>query len=781
MWNQTLTKHKAARRHESARQCTPERPNWLSALLILVLVIYSAGTLAQTTFAVNSLADDGDMDIGDGSCETGTLLPLESTCTLRAAIQEANAIAGLVTIEFDPLLPTDVFGRSVIQPATLLPPITNRITIDGATHADYVAGSGQPRVVLRYSATGSPGASGLLFTSGSNRSTVRALAIEGFPNSGIVLLGGGGFTIEQCTIGLAWHPQTLSTFGNGQFGIVVDGASATGASNITRIRNNVISYNGESGILITGGSEATFVQDNVIGLRPPTGTQSAFIPEPAAGNGDYGIHIAESSGPNNVIGGFGQNTISNNLTGEILIEADAQMLTNNLLGLPHDFLVPPNSDVSDFGRGLVALDIDSSDNTIGGIGNINHIGNASAFNIRVGRFGDTVSNNYIGHVRIGITPDGLATGTNTGINLFRSNNTTIDSATIANHSLAAISVNSGSGHEIIRSHLTGPGINGVILGAVATVGGDPGLANVIGGFDRGVFINDTGPGLVQILNNFIGTDYTGADLGNDRGIEVINPGNTIDIRNNRIAFNDIGVLLNSGSTETWVQGNIFGETNLGQPGANGVGIRIRSSDDDTLNHRIGYGLTQQIPGNNPVLANVIAYSAEAAIEVTAAPGTTVLQHVIRGNRMYANAQGIDLGPGGDVIDPGDGDEGPNRLQNFPEFDEDETLFDTATGEINYRFRVRTASHNASYPLRVDFYVDASRPSAQGWFHIGTVLYPEDDASEWVTGSFTPSQTVLPQQFIVATAIDSLGNTSQFSQQQVPLALGDEIFADQFIQ
>lgn len=48
-----------------------------------------AGVAGAATFAVDSYVDDGDASPGDGVCATAS-----SECTLRAAVQEANALAG---------------------------------------------------------------------------------------------------------------------------------------------------------------------------------------------------------------------------------------------------------------------------------------------------------------------------------------------------------------------------------------------------------------------------------------------------------------------------------------------------------------------------------------------------------------------------------------------------------------------------------------------------------------------------------------------------------------
>ncbi|WP_119071209.1 calcium-binding protein [Rubrobacter indicoceani] len=70
-----------------------------AAAALALLAATSAGSLLLTdearaaTFTVNSSADAADASPGDGRCATGG-----NECTLRAAIQEANALAGADTI-----------------------------------------------------------------------------------------------------------------------------------------------------------------------------------------------------------------------------------------------------------------------------------------------------------------------------------------------------------------------------------------------------------------------------------------------------------------------------------------------------------------------------------------------------------------------------------------------------------------------------------------------------------------------------------------------------------
>ena len=93
---------------------------------------------------VNSTDDDGDASPGDGSCDTGQLNSGGTPeCTVRAAIEEANALAGVDTIAFD--LPTTETGyttagvtpRWIIAPGSALPAITETLNIDGSTQTGW--------------------------------------------------------------------------------------------------------------------------------------------------------------------------------------------------------------------------------------------------------------------------------------------------------------------------------------------------------------------------------------------------------------------------------------------------------------------------------------------------------------------------------------------------------------------------------------------------------------------------------------------------------------------
>lgn len=85
---------------------------------------------APQTFVVDSTLDTSDANPGDGTCETAG-----AVCTLRAAIEEANANAGADTINFELSGTADFINNSNdgfrISPVQALPTITEALTING--------------------------------------------------------------------------------------------------------------------------------------------------------------------------------------------------------------------------------------------------------------------------------------------------------------------------------------------------------------------------------------------------------------------------------------------------------------------------------------------------------------------------------------------------------------------------------------------------------------------------------------------------------------------------
>ena len=148
--------------------------------LLVTLLQPSPASAEGETFTVNT-ADDLDF----GACDS-------DHCSLREAIKEANAEAGLDTIAFDLQ-----GGNLTIRPGAGFPAVTDPVVIDGTTQPGF---TGTPLVELR--GGGRPGAVALTITGGG--STVRDLILNGWSgaeSAGIQLTGEGGNVIQGNYVG----------------------------------------------------------------------------------------------------------------------------------------------------------------------------------------------------------------------------------------------------------------------------------------------------------------------------------------------------------------------------------------------------------------------------------------------------------------------------------------------------------------------------------------------------------------------------------------------------
>lgn len=106
-------------------------PVWYGAALLLVALLFFAPVglpvVHAATFTVNSLDDTSDNDTRDGICRDNS-----NNCTLRGAIQQANALPGADIIQFS--------VNGIIYPRLDLPTITDSLTITGKDHSITIDG-----------------------------------------------------------------------------------------------------------------------------------------------------------------------------------------------------------------------------------------------------------------------------------------------------------------------------------------------------------------------------------------------------------------------------------------------------------------------------------------------------------------------------------------------------------------------------------------------------------------------------------------------------------------
>ncbi len=258
---------------------------WAVALAVaLALALLGAAEARAATFTVNSTGDEPDSSAEDDICFIGTGF---FTCTLRAAIQEANRDPDPDVIDFE--IPGA--GIHTIDTPTDFPTVSTPVTIDGYTEGGASPNSnafGKPlntelRIELR---------DGLQFQSGSSGSVVKGLAIGGTGGTGITMLSGHveveGSFIGTNPQGTAPRPNTTGVFsegtgviggpgaedrnlisGNSLSGVVCQPCTATGNYIGTKADGRSPLPNDRGGVNVRSGSISPFslIEGNLIAFN----------------------------------------------------------------------------------------------------------------------------------------------------------------------------------------------------------------------------------------------------------------------------------------------------------------------------------------------------------------------------------------------------------------------------------------------------------------------------------------------------------------------------------
>ncbi|MES2354813.1 MAG: NosD domain-containing protein [Pseudomonadota bacterium] len=554
--------------------------------------------------------------------------------SLRQAILDANGGAGTDTISF-----SIGSGLATISPTSVLPTITDTVTIDGTTQPGFGAA---PIIQISGNLTGG-GACGLQLTVGASGSVIRGLIINQFGVAGIDLQGADNVTIQGNYIGTNATGSTAS--GNGTEGIFIDtGSDSNIIGGTTAAERNVISGNSSHAIKIVASID-NVILGNYIGVNA-AGTA-------AVGNGGYGIYILTASA-NTTIGGSAAgagNVISgNSLHG---VNIDDASTSNTLLGNIIGLNAAGTSAISNQWSGVNIQGI-SNNNTIGGSaageGNIIS-GNLNSGILVTASTNISILGNYIGTNAAG---DASIGNSRTGISLATTSNNTIGGS-----AAGAGNVISGNGQDGINISATvAASIQGNFIGTNAA--GTAGLSNTgqgiriingsssttIGGTTAGArnlvsangsvgiaIDNSTG---TTILGNYIGTTVTGsAALGNSStGIDVSNQsdatviGGTVAGSANVISGNSGNGIVIDHSTTTSILGNFVGTNAAGTAGiANTAqGIRIQGTSDDTT-----------IGGTSTAARNIVSGNGSSGIGIDNATNTTIL-----GNYVGIDAAGTGI-------------------------------------------------------------------------------------------------------------------------------------------
>ncbi len=399
-----------------------------------------------------------------------------------------------------------------------------------------------------------------------------------------------------------------------------------------------------------------------------------------------------------------------------------------------------------------------------------------------------VGNNFVEGNFLGVDPSGTSNRTTTNsVHVYAISNNTIGGTTtaarnvISGNTNPAVALNAGASNNFVRGNFIGTDLTGTI--ALGNSGNDivtlDSPNNTIGGTVAGAgnlvagnldsdyasiglgFPASTG-NLVQ--GNFVGTDITGTvDLGGASIAIYIAEGSnntiggTTPAAANLISGGDssgVGIATGGGNS---VQGNLIGTQLDGvTPLPNGShGVLIYSGAGNNI-----------VGGRTAGTGNTIAFNGGSGVDLR---GDAGVGNTIAGNSIFSNVNlGINSCADYDVDnlicndltavtpnDPDDPDTGANNLQNFPEL----------TAVLSGSTVDGSLDSIANSDFTIDFYASPScDPSShgEGETYLGSEVVATNADGD-ATFSAILAVAAPDGWFVVATATDSDGSTSEFSQ------------------
>ena len=603
---------------------------------------------------------------------------------------------------------------------------------------------------------------------------------------GVKILGGSsGIRVEGNFIGT--DPKGDGSLGNVGNGITVLTSGNT-IGGTTAAAGNVISGNSQDGILVSqvsgdATSTGNVIEWNTIGTAPNGGV--------ALPNLKQGIHLEavnSTSILNNLVSGNGQNgimldvqTISFTSYGN-----SATLIQGNTIGTDITGTTPIANTLDGI---LVVMSADTTiGGTATGAGNL--ISGNKQNGIELENSGQSnssatlIEGNLIGLNSAGQT---VLSNANDGIWQHGADTTTIGGTVsgarniISGNTTDGIALGAGN-NALVQGNYIGTDITGTTsLGngigllwndaSYATVGGTNAVArNIISG-NKSAGMNSftlNTVGYEVIEGNYIGVDVSGTKIlaNSGVGIRIAGPlnntiGGTVPGAGNVISGNDgPGIQFNVGNGNgTVIEGNFIGTDSTGtlDLGNQGSGIILNSS-----------GVT--IGGTVVGAGNIIAYNEAATFD----PGdginfqsSKVTQDSILSNSIFDNAGlGIDFGNGPTLNHPWppgvSPNTGPNNYQNYP----------VLTSSVSDNAGT-TIQGSLNGPQGTQFLIQFfSSPTAdlsgygEGETYLGSELVSTpttgNDVNDVNFTAFLPNVFVLGGSAVTATATDPNGNTSEFA-------------------
>lgn len=642
------------------------------ALLIFLIIAGSHVCIRAADFLVTNSLDIADPNPGDGICGDS------SGCTLRAAIDEANALAGPDTIDFSPGLAQLQLILGPLQlsdSGTIVRGRVNETIIDGLLNPygtpimRLASGGAVSGIQLRRSRSHGIEITGSANRIGGNllseRVVIGGCGLDDDSAAGIWIHGAGARqnVIAGCFVGTTTNGgQSASN----PYGIVIgEMANNNRIGGLTSAGVNLLSGNLQYGLRLTTGANGNQILNSVVGCDI---TGARLLPNLKGGL------LIDKGAHNNQIGGAllsGRNLISGNTGAGITIsgsETDSNSISGNLIGLDATGTLA----LGNTGAGVLITD--NAHHTI--------VGDSVMFpaNVITGNGGDGIrlsgagcSENIVIGNFIGVDTSGYASigngqisGHGVAITDGASRNRI---GGVGEHAGNVISGNWGSGVLISaasRNELLGNFI-GVSVGSISsapnasgvtmrngstlnTIGSTlPGSRNVISGNRAAIFPLGTGVSILgqgtdynQIIGNMIGADITGSRaLRNGScgvligdGAQYNTVGGSTAAERNIISGNGFGTptivlgsgvhLFGLGTSHNDIRGNYIGI------GIDGTTVVANLSNGIGLYDGASYNI---IGGDSAGDGNLITQNPAFGVYLS---DTSTVSNTLRQNRIYDN-------------------------------------------------------------------------------------------------------------------------------------------------
>jgi len=278
--------------------------------------------------------------------------------------------------------------------------------------------------------------------------------------------------------------------------------------------------------------------------------------------------------------------------------------------------------------------------------------------------------------------------------------------------------------ETLRLNVAGLVVRGLRLTASAGLGIEIVTSNCV---VAGCFISSNAAG--GILINSVHGHRIGGTVPADRNvISGHNGGRAVEI---------------NGGNNNLVLGNLIG------PAPDGTNALTTTQFEGVS---IFGGSGNVIGDGTAAGGNVIAFHQSDAVVIQSGTNNTV-----RGNRIFSNSFAIDLGSDNVTAnDVGDGDIGPNHLQNFP-------IITNAVANAGNTLIQGRLNSRANTTFTLEFFANTTchfSGNGEGEFFLGNASVTTDGSGNATFNVLLP--ITADGDFATATATDPAGNTSEFS-------------------